>query len=78
MNKTEQKEIDKKAIKELSKVKIPYNMIFMKEGKKEVGSLDWTDGKLKFKGDCDESAKIFFDMIKDFCLHYYKEKNGKE
>jgi hypothetical protein len=29
----------------------------------KVGELDWTDGIMKFNGDADESAQLFFDNI---------------
>jgi hypothetical protein len=29
----------------------------------EVGRLDWSDGKMKFEGEADESAQLFFDNI---------------
>jgi hypothetical protein len=28
-----------------------------------VGKLDWSDGTLKFEGEADESAQLFFDNI---------------
>jgi len=30
---------------------------------KTVGKLDWADGNMKFEGDADESAQLFFDHI---------------
>lgn len=30
---------------------------------KTVGKLDWSDGTMKFTGDADESAQLFFDGI---------------
>lgn len=30
---------------------------------KQVGALDWNDGQMKFIGDADESAKMFFDKV---------------
>jgi hypothetical protein len=28
-----------------------------------IGALDWNDGVMKFEGDADESAKVFFDNV---------------
>lgn len=38
-------------------------MSFHKEGK-DIAHLDWSDGKMKFDGDADAAAKIFFDCVK--------------
>lgn len=29
----------------------------------KVGSLDWSDGKLTFSGEADDSARAFFDTL---------------
>jgi hypothetical protein len=34
---------------------------------REVGSLDIDNGKLKFTGNTDESAKIFFEQVIKHC-----------
>lgn len=39
-----------------------YNIIFSNNNG-EVGRLDFNDGVLKFIGEADESAKIFFDFL---------------
>ena len=39
-----------------------YNVSFHKDDIK-IGELDWNDGIMKFKGDADESAQLFFDNI---------------
>jgi hypothetical protein len=39
-----------------------YNISFYGNGGK-VGELDWNDGKMKFIGDAEESAQLFFDNI---------------
>lgn len=39
-------------------------LTFNKEGE-EVGVFDYVDGEWTFKGDADESAKIFIEAIKD-------------
>jgi hypothetical protein len=41
---------------------------------KEVGIVDWTTGKLIFSGDADESAKIFFDFLKNYVDAYIDEE----
>lgn len=46
----------------LSPMKQNYKILFFKENS-EVGSLDWNDGVMKFIGNADESAKLFFDNI---------------
>lgn len=43
-----------------------YNVTFQLEGK-EVGRLSWDDGTMKFEGNADESAKIFFDVVIKNC-----------
>lgn len=40
-----------------------YPSIVFKNNDKNVGTLDWSDGAMKFKGDADESAQLFFDGI---------------
>ena len=39
---------------------------------KEVGQLYWTDGELKFEGNMDESAKLFFEFLKPYVDEYIK------
>ena len=39
-----------------------YTVQFYKD-KTKVGELDWNDGTMKFKGDVDESAQLFFDCV---------------
>lgn len=39
-----------------------YTVQFYKD-KTKVGELDWNDGTMKFKGDVDESAQLFFDEV---------------
>lgn len=38
------------------------NVIFKKDNK-QIGILSWNDGVMKFEGDVEESAKIFFDNV---------------
>jgi hypothetical protein len=40
-----------------------YPSIVFRNNDKNVGTLDWSDGTMKFKGDADESAQLFFDNI---------------
>jgi len=37
-------------------------LLFTNE-QKQIGKLDWKDGVMKFEGDVDESAQLFFDNI---------------
>lgn len=39
-----------------------YNVTFHR-GQEMVGKLDWNEGPMKFEGDADESAQLFFDNI---------------
>ena len=39
-----------------------YNVQFHKDGK-PIGTLSWKDGPMKFEGDAEESAQLFFDNI---------------
>ena len=43
-------------------LKSNYNVSFYKSYEK-VGELDWNDGIMKFNGDAEESAQLFFDNI---------------
>ena len=42
---------------------MPTNKIVFNDGNASVGTLDWSDGTMRFKGDADESAQLFFDNI---------------
>ena len=55
-------------------IKPSYNMSFHNE--KEVGTLSWDDGVLKFEGNMDESAKLFFEYLKPYVDDYIK-RGGK-
>lgn len=48
---------------------------FILDGK-DIAMLDWGSGVMKFKGDADESAKIFFEILKGYIDAYIKA--GKE
>ena len=37
--------------------------IVFRNNNKNVGTLDWSDGTMRFEGDADESAQLFFDNI---------------
>ncbi len=39
------------------------SIAFYDENNKVVGKLDWSNGCLKFEGNFDESAKIFFEKV---------------
>ena len=39
-----------------------YTVQFYKDNK-AVGTLSWKDGPMKFEGDADESAQLFFDNV---------------
>lgn len=41
----------------------PLSTILFINEQKQVGKLDWSDGNMKFEGDYDESAQLFFDNI---------------
>lgn len=40
-----------------------YPSVIFRNEEKTVGKLDWSDGTMKFTGDADESAQLFFDHI---------------
>lgn len=40
---------------------------------KQIGALDWNDGQMKFIGDVDESAKMFFDNVIQMYFDLEKE-----
>lgn len=39
------------------------NIIFKGKNQEDIGVLDWSSGIMKFTGDADESAQLFFDGI---------------
>ncbi len=51
----------------------PY-LLFLDENGKELGGLDWSGGSLKFTGNMDESARIFF---KYFWRNYVDQEGDK-
>lgn len=54
-------------------VKPDYNMLFHKDDK-TIGKLDWNSGVLKFEGEIEESAKVFFEFLKNSVDDYIKEQ----
>lgn len=42
---------------------VPNYVITFNKDNKEIGKLDFNGDKLKFEGDVEESAKIFFDFL---------------
>ena len=38
-------------------------LTFVADGSKEVGTLDWSTGFLRFEGFAEESARIFFEYV---------------
>jgi hypothetical protein len=41
----------------------PSNNVIFKKDNKQIGILSWNDGVMKFDGDVEESAKMFFDNV---------------
>jgi hypothetical protein len=39
-----------------------YTVVFYKD-ERVIGKLDWNEGPMKFEGDADDSAQLFFDNI---------------
>lgn len=52
-----------------------YTMVFHGDDNEEVGKLDWNDGIMKFEGDTEESAKIFFNAFFDVFTGWKNDKN---
>lgn len=53
-------------------MKPEHNIVFI-DNDNEVGCLNWDTGKLEFKGNMDESAKIFFNFLKGYIDNYLRE-----
>ena len=65
--------------REVRDVKTSSNFVFLNDNASdEIGRLSWEDGTFKFKGNAEESAKVFFDYVieymKEYIGKYYKEK----
>ena len=52
----------------------PHDITFHNEDNKEVGRLEFTKEGMKFTGNADESAKIFFDLfLKGYVDEFIKD-----
>jgi len=59
------------------KLEVPessYNVSFRGKDGKEVGRLEWDDGKMAFKGKMEESAQVFFNWLLETLINPYIEK----
>ena len=54
-----------------------YNITFCKDGQK-IGRMEWNDGVMKFTGNAEESAKVFFEYLKGLIDSYIarEKQNG--
>jgi len=60
---------------EINWPKPPQAFAFFGDEDQEVGRLSWDGGAVKFKGDMDESAKVFFEyMFKKYADQYCEDK----
>ena len=50
---------------------LPAHNISFSNGEKEVGRIDFSTGQMEFSGDIAESAKVFFDYLKDSLIDPY-------
>lgn len=57
----------------ISQANVKYNMTFHKKDE-QIGELNWSSGELKFKGNIEKSAKVFFDFLKPLVDNYIKGK----
>ena len=56
-----------------------YLMTFHNKDNKEIGRLSLKNNKIKFKGNADKSAKVFFEYcLKGYVDEYIKEQIRKE
>ena len=58
----------------------PYRITFFQEiegEQKEVGWIDFKDGKARFSGNLDESAEVLFDLVKTMADKYLHDKVRK-
>ena len=53
-----------------------FNISFS-NGEKEVGRIDFSTGKMVFSGDMEESARVFFDYLKESLIDPYLESKKK-
>jgi len=49
-------------------------VVFCSDDGEEVGKLNWSTGELKFSGNADESAKLFFNFLKNYINEYIRLK----
>ena len=54
-----------------------YTMVFWNEDR-EIGKLDFSSGVMEFSGDIAESAKVFFEYLKDKIIDPYMNKDFKK
>ena len=54
-------------------IKPTYDII-MHDANGEVGRLTWGEGELKFTGEADESAMIFFEFLKPYIDEYIESR----
>ena len=61
----------------LINVKPNYNMTFWNENQ-QIGEIEWKDGVMKFSGNMEESAKVFFEYLKPLMDSYIRFKLGEK
>ena len=61
----------------LSNSKISYDITFH-DGSRNVGRLDFNGGVLKFEGQAEESAQVFFDYLAERFASRLKEERENE
>ena len=61
----------------MGNTKPDYNMTFNKDCE-EIGHLEWNDGVMKFSGNMEESAKLFFEFLKPYMDSYLTMKSKEE
>ena len=59
-------------------LKVEEDHIAIMDGGKEIGRLEWKNGKLEFKGDSEKSGKIFFEKVLKPKVDEYMKKNHKK
>lgn len=61
----------------IESAKTRYNITFHVKEDEVIGELFWDNGVLEFRGNVEESAKIFFEVLKPFVDVYIKEERRK-
>jgi hypothetical protein len=51
-------------------------MKFYGEDQQEVGTVDWSDGAVRFTGNVDASARVFFEAMIDLCRAVECDQEG--